>query len=126
MRFIQTLCALCVLTQSASALDQAPWGAQDLRRELMSWFEQNGREAPMMDSIGPLDPRLSLAACSNLAIVPRSASSTSFVLTCSEPVAWRYVLRTDAAALHNRPGVVPAQEPTAKRWPVVLSKTQVV
>jgi flagella basal body P-ring formation protein FlgA len=44
-------------------------------------------------------------------------------LTCSQPVAWRYVLRTDAAALQNRPGVVHAQEPTAKRWPVVLSKT---
>ena len=123
MRFITALFAICALTQSAAALDQTSWGAEDLRRELMSWFAQNGREAPVMDSIGPLDPRLSLAACANLAIVPRSASSTSFVLTCSAPVAWRYVLRTDAAVLHNRPAVAHVQEPAAKRWPVVLSKT---
>lgn len=123
MRLIVALFTLCALTHVAYATDVPPWGAADLRRELMEWFEQNGREAPAIDSVGPLDPRLSLAACSNLAIVPRSASSSSFILNCSAPVAWRYVLRTDSAAVHNRSGVTNVQESSSKRWPVVLSKT---
>ena len=123
MRFILAFLAICALSQSAFSLEQSQWGAQDLRRELISWFQQNGREAPEIESIGPLDPRLSLTACSDLAIVPRSASSTSFVLSCTFPVAWRYVLKTDVAAVFNRLSVANAQEPSGKRWPVVLSKT---
>lgn len=121
MRSIFVICSLFAMTQCACAAGGERWGAEDLRRELMHWFEKSGREPPVSESIGPLDPRLSLAACDSLSIAPRSALGSSFLMTCSAPAAWRYVLTTDSRGVGNRLIVQKDQGAVEKRWSVVVA-----
>lgn len=122
MRIVQVISLLLIMTQFGYAADGARWGAEDLRRELMQWFAKHGHEAPVSESIGPLDPRLSLAACANLSIAPRSAAGFSFMMTCTGPTAWRYVLTTDARGVGASPQLLKEQGGAEKRWPVVVAK----
>jgi flagella basal body P-ring formation protein FlgA len=122
MRIIQAISSLLFMTQLGYASDGARWGAEDLRRELVQWFAKQGHEAPVAESIGPLDPRLSVAACANLSIVPRSAAGSSFLMTCASPTAWRYVLSTDARGVANPPQLQKEQGGEEKRWPVIVAK----
>lgn len=123
MRALLAISSFLMMTLLAQAAGGTRWGADDLRRELMQWFEDNGREAPLSESIGPLDPRLSLAACASLSIVPRSATASSFMMSCTGPTAWRYVLTTDARGVASRPQIQKDQGVDAKRWPVVIATT---
>jgi len=86
------LSALCVFPAAA---ETANWGVADLRREMVDWLRTNGRTVPDPAEIGPLDPRLSVAPCEQLEIMPRGASNTTFSLRCKGPVGWSYVLRID-------------------------------
>lgn len=122
MRITQVIASLLIMTQGAYASGSVSWGAEDLRRELMQWFVKHGREAPVSESIGPLDPRLSLAACANLSIVPRSEAGSSFMMTCTGPTAWRYVLRTDTRGVGSPPQVKERNGGAEKLWPVVVAK----
>lgn len=123
MRSTFVVLMLCMMSQFTQAADGARWGADDLRRELTQWFEKSGRDAPDAESIGPLDPRLNLAACANLSIVPRGAAGSSFVLTCTAPAAWRHVLTTDSSGIATRSAALQEQTAAAKRWQVVVATT---
>lgn len=123
MRIVLAATAFLVTVGLANASAAKHWGADDLRRELIAWFEKSGREAPSSESIGPLDPRMNLVACENLSIAPRSVNSSSFLLKCSAPVDWRYVLSTDGAGVANRSNTIAEQGAASKRWPVIVAAT---
>jgi len=91
---IPTLMSLA-LVAPAGAQSAGKWGSDDLRKALTDHLARIGREAPVSANIGPLDPRMSVAACDNLDISSRGGSGTSFVLRCSAPQAWQHVLRID-------------------------------
>lgn len=68
------------------------WGAQDLKNALTRWLGDHDVRVDERTSIGPLDERIRLEACTSLDIAPHSARSSSYVLHCLEPQSWNYVL----------------------------------
>ena len=104
--------------------DAATWGAEDLRRVMVDWLQSNGRAAPEPRAIGPLDPRLSVAACDKVDIAPRGSSSTTFTLRCKEPSDWSFVLRVDQP--FQPPVSKAAGEPAANApsWVIVVPKVE--
>ena len=113
--------ALCATPLAA---EPGKWDVGDLRRIMMDWLRDNGRALPPASSIGPMDPRLSVAACDQIDISPRGGSSSTFNLHCKSPVAWSYVLRTDQAGAQPV-GHVDAEAnagSAAPTWRVVVPK----
>ena len=95
MRSLNSALILSALLVGPAVAETANWGAADLRREMVDWLRSNGRNVPQPNEIGPLDPRLSVAACDQLDIVPRGPSSSTFLVRCRAPSEWSYVLRID-------------------------------
>ena len=123
MRNFNAALLLGVLLVGPAAAQTANWGVADLRREMVDWLLSNGRAAPEPADIGPLDPRLSVAACNQLEVAPRGNSSSTFIMRCKAPADWSYVLRIDhlPQAPSARVEAVKAAEPAAS-WVVVSPK----
>ena len=102
----------------------AAWGADDLRRVMIDWMSSNGRAAPDPKSIGPLDPRLSVAACDKVEISPRGSSSTTFTVRCKGPSDWTHVLRIDQPSQPPAPKAAAEPSANAPSWVVVVPKVE--
>ena len=107
-----------------AAPDPAIWGPDDLRRVMIDWLSSNGRTAPEPKAIGPLDPRLTVAACDKVEVAPRGASSTTFTLRCKSPADWTFVLRVDQPVPPSiaKAAGEPAAEPQS--WVIVVPKVE--
>ena len=115
---------LSALWGTPANAEPANWGAADLRRAMVDWLQSNGRTPPEPTAIGPLDPRLSVAACDQIEISPRGSSTSTFTLHCKAPADWSYVLRIDqlpqpAATRTEAPGEPAA---SALSWSVIVPK----
>lgn len=109
----RSLPILALLSLMGSALaEPGKWGADDLRQALTEHLVKTGRQAPIPSNIGPLDPRMSVAACEKLDITARGNAGTSFILRCDAPQAWQHVLRVDNLPPHATP-VEPMVAPAA-------------
>lgn len=116
----------CSAASQAETSSPATWGADDLRREMADWLRSNGRAAPELKSIGPLDPRLSVGACDKVEIAPRGVSNSTFTMRCKAPSDWSYVLRIDQFATPPATKAEPPGGPSAAAasWVVVVPKVE--
>ncbi len=115
----------CSAVAEPNVASAESWGADDIRRVMGDWLRSNGRTVPDSKAIGPLDPRLSVAACDKIEIAPRGASSTTFTMRCKDP-DWSYVLRIDQNSQPPAAKVEASSEgmATAPSWVVVVPKVE--
>jgi flagella basal body P-ring formation protein FlgA len=120
--FAYVLAAFCAIGALSARAQESHWGAEHIRERVAQWLSDNGRRVSSPDTIGPLDPRVRVAACEELQISGRSAASSSLIVECKAPAPWRFVLRTDAGPVGSiLPGVPSA--PGAREWTVVTPRT---
>ena len=113
--FAYVLAAFCAIGALSARAQESHWGAEHIRERVAQWLSDNGRRVSSPDTIGPLDPRVRVAACEELQISGRSAASSSLIVECKAPAPWRFVLRTDAGPVGSiLPGVPSA--PGAREW----------
>ena len=75
---------------------EANWGAEDIRQIVRDYFINDGRTLPADTRIGPLDDRMQVNACAiKPTVQPRSAYSSSLVVSCSGPTSWSFTLRVE-------------------------------
>ena len=121
-----TLLAFCsLLAASSTYAGEAQWGADDVRQLVRDYLTNEGRTIPADARIGPLDDRMQIAACATSPLVqPRSAYSSSLVVSCSAPTPWSFTLRVDGIdALPVAPVAQKANVsgPT-KQWSVIVPR----
>jgi flagella basal body P-ring formation protein FlgA len=98
--------------------------ALDLKGTIRDYFTASGRTLPADARIGPLDDRMKIAACSvKPQVQPRSAYSSSLVVSCPSPTPWSFTLRVDGidAVAVTVPRAVSSGGPI-KQWSVVVPR----
>jgi flagellar basal body P-ring formation protein FlgA len=117
--------AIMSLIAMPTHADEAMWGAADIRTVVQDYFVANGKALPPDAQIGPLDDRLKVAACATSPLVqPRSAYSSSLVITCNAPVSWNFTVRVEgieAPPAVTVPRAVSAGGPV-KQWNVIVPR----
>jgi flagella basal body P-ring formation protein FlgA len=102
----------------------ADWTAQDLRRAVKTWLENNGRGGISEDEV-LVDDRFRKPACADEPnMSARSARSSSVVVRCAGPNAWEIVVRVEGDAQKSVPAVVTgaARRPGDDDRKVVVAK----
>lgn len=104
---------------------EANWGAEDIRQIVRDYFINDGRTLPADTRIGPLDDRMQVNACAiKPTVQPRSAYSSSLVVSCSGPTSWSFTLRVegiDALPVASLAQKASATGPT-KQWSVIVPR----
>lgn len=117
--------ALAGLFALPAHADDAMWGADEIRAAVQDYFSASGRTLSPDARIGPLDDRLQVAACATSPLVqPRSAYSSSLVVTCAAPTPWNFTVRVEG--LETPPAVTVPRMISAggpiKQWNVVVPR----